>query len=353
MSDGMSLEQLKQQNADEEAVLQNQALDQELEVEDSDLDDTELDLEEGGAEEPDGESSEPVVESWAQADEVQEQPQKTIPLHEHIDIRTKLKGERNEYKDKFEKLQQEFNQFKQTQQTPVSNQQTGVVVPDIKQFTNEYDEVDHTAYHQAMTKYQQDLVSEQFKTQSETLEQQRQREQQEAQLQQVIDNISTQANKLVEKKLVDAGKFNESYNNLSAHVMQLVPDNHEAVMGGILAEINTVTRGSEDAAKLVYKLGVDPIARQKVFDAYMQDPSGKQGLLELVDIRDKFKKPVTKRSQAPKPPKQVQGESLSGTSAQASKMQKRYNDLHKKGQSGKAFKVKREAKAQGIDTKSW
>lgn len=350
---GMSLEELKRQNAQtDEAKLEDSPEAQEEAEQESEQEQEALEQPEDESELSDDNEEESQVESWMQADDSEdEESEKAIPLTVHIDIRQKLKSKSREKDAEIEALRKEIEQLKTGSQQKQEVAQ--VAAPDIESFKNDYDEIDWAKYNQANAEYQQKLIEQQFQNQSKTLEQQKQEQLLAEQQQKIVDKISQQANDLVNKKQITADAFNNAFGNLQGSIENLVPGHGESVTNGLMAQIHEVTEGTDKAAKMVYKLGVDASARQKVIDAFMSDPTGVKGVIALSKLSQKFDSPVAKRSQAPKPAPQVQGEAKKGQAAEAAKMQKKYNDLHRKGKLGDAFKAKRKAKALGIDTKNW
>ena len=109
----MSLEELKRQNAEEEALIQEEP--QLEEVEESEAaEDLEAEVAETeGSEEAAEVESEPV-EAWMQSDDQASQDNDTAPVANHIKMRQKLKGSIKEHKSEIEELKAEIETLKST-----------------------------------------------------------------------------------------------------------------------------------------------------------------------------------------------------------------------------------------------
>lgn len=342
----LSLEELKLQNAESE-----QGNSEVIEEPEQDIE-TETDID--GQDAPDGVESkqegEKVIESWMSAEtDAEEADDKTVPLEQHISIRQKLKGERNDLRDENESLRQEIEKLRAGQSQPQT--QSAPQAPDYKQFLNEYDELDHAAYAAALAEHQQKLVDHKFNNYQSTQEQQRKQQEYQQALDGAVTQVEEQATKLVKSGAISAEAFNKAYDKFQNSVVSVVgsAEQGQQAVRGLIDHIRKVD--PENSAKMLYKLGVDDNARKAVFDAYNNEGEA-GGIIALSRLSKNISSTAPKRSQAPAPAKQISGGDK-GVSAEAAKLQRKYNEAHKKRDTKAAFQIKRDAKKAGINTKSW
>lgn len=154
-------------------------------------------------------------------------------------------------------------------------------------------------------------------------------------------------------KLVNDGKVSEeSYNNADALVRQsldsLKPGNGNNLANALISTLNSLGEGSE---KVMYQLGVNPAKMQELKNKLSADPSGLSASAYLGQLQSQVQTPSKRRSQAPKPSANADGEG--GSSGREGTFKKAYDKAEKAGDLQGKLNAKRAAKAQKVDTSNW
>lgn len=348
---GMSLSELKAQNGGESETVK-EVVEPQVEVdaeteEVSEVEETETLDQEVEDESSDDEELEAEVEEWMKGSD-----DRTIPLGEHIEVRQSLKTDlRNERKEKseLEKKVEELEARLQSQSKGVvSPPSQELKAPDVKEYMNEYDEVDWAKFNQDNNKYLHDMVQQQLQGNAQSQQEQVAQAQRQEQAKKVIDDHYNRAQKLVTDGVVKAKDYSEADLSIVNRFEQLMPGKGRSLADELVNHLSTV---SDEPEKVWYKLGRDANLLNEVIQAYQADPSGVQGVAKLARISSQYSKPVARKSNAPKPTKQIKGNQSS--SSDAAKLARKYKDAQKKGDFSASFKAKREAKKAGIDTSKW
>lgn len=353
MTQVMSLAELKAQNAAaEQAELEAETVDAE-EVEDE-IDEAEVDEQadddseesESEGEEESDDDSEPDQEDDELEDWMKGSDDRTVPLSEHIELRQKIKHQRNEAEEKAKAIAEENARLKREIEELKANSgktSSEPVAPNLKDFEDEYGDIDYNGFNQANAKYTQELIDHRLnaKSSDNTVNE----EAQNAELEKAVNGHYEKAENLVKSGVISADSYAKADRN--------IVDTFDSRVGGQgrqLADymIKQIAEISDEPEKLWYKLGVDSKLLHEIMDDFANDPTGNKGIIHLTKVDKQLSKSRNIRSKAPKPVKQI-----SGGNAKSSSMLRRYKEAHKKGNSQEAFNIKREAKQNKIDVSKW
>ncbi len=118
-------------------------------------------------------------------------------------------------------------------------------------------------------------------------------------------------------------------------------------------EITTALIASmgEGSEKVFYNLGRNPKKLAELQLALQQDPNGLKAMVLLGKMSASFNAPIKKKSLAPAPAANASGDKQVSKTEKSFK--RAYENAHKSGNTQKAFNLKSEAKAAGLDTKNW
>ena len=339
----MTLEELKQQNAQAESEQQDAQPvaddDTGLQAYDTDPDPESGDPADTGAE--DGSAKE--VPLWMQADEQESADTGQVPVRSHIAMKQKLKGRLNQKDSEIELLKQEINQLKSAAQpAPVTTTQepAQTVMPKPEDF---YDSKDPDASYQlAMQKWVNSGVEQRLKAHLQTQQQQQQRQQQDQRVNQELDRHYDRAAKIVSEGMITAEEFQDSETLLRQAVEQVAPGNGDAYVDSLLGRLGD---GSE---KVVISLARNANHLSVFQSALRDDPTGITAASYLGELKGRFNG-ASRVSKTPRPGKKLNGDAPIEGGADL----RRYNAAHKAGNRQQAFDIKRAAKARGVDVSKW
>lgn len=340
MTQEMTLEELKAQNASAvEETVEEEAVEQpESEAEDHG------ETEEQQEEQPEAEESE-EVESWMQEDVASPSDDETEsgfkPNPQAAAVRKKLRAKLSEKDDELEQLKQRLAQYEQGQ--PQQQEQAQQLPPRPKLEDFDYDEAKHEAAldewydKKAEAKAAQVYQSSQSKAEQEAAQRKAQQAREEA-----VNRHYERAEKLVSEGKVSEEKYQLADRAVREQFDKLKPGQGDAITEHI---IDILGDGSE---KLMYSLGVNPAKMQEVANVFANDPSGHATIALLSRMQAKLLSPEKRKSSAPKPSAELSQGGAVKTEADA---------LHKKYKNAKDLQTrldtKRQAKRQGIDVTKW
>jgi hypothetical protein len=305
--------------------------------------------------EDDGEDK-PELEPWQLTDEAEasEDDRKTgfVPNHEAAKRRKQaqaLKGELSEAKTENEELLARLAALESGTAKPPPQQQvaTESIKPKREDFY-EHDDPDE-AFTDALVDWKLDksFSAQSTKTQqSEQLANQtRNQEAQQQVIQKSLDDHYGRAAELV----ADGKVSGESYKNADRMVRMsmdnIVKGRGDVLTDALISTLNSLGKGSE---KVIYQLGVNPLKLQELQSKLIADPSGLTASAYLGQLQSQIQTPGKRRSQAPAPGEDVNGEGGSG--GKGGTMQKQYA---KSNDPSERVSMKRKAKANGIDVSNW
>lgn len=329
----ISLEQLKAENAAEEARLlaaTASADDDEQETEAAEVEDEPT---ESDADQPEGET-ETDVESWMKEDgQTSEDSGDSVPLATLVKTRNKLKGKLHEKDNEIEQLRAELQQLKAGVPAPV-------VTPKAPPRLEDFD-YDDAKYAQAQAQYVADLVSQNLsahtqKSANETAQKEAQRKIEES-----LDGHYERAAKLIESAKITAEQYQAADTRFRQAIDQVRPGQGDKIADFLLANLG---EGSE---KVGFHLGVNQEARAQLQSKLLSDPSGIAAAVWLGAKLKELSPPKQLRSNAPKPAAKLQADESTADSLRSLK-----SDIAKARKSGdyqKVIDLKFDAKRKGVD----
>jgi len=340
-----TLEQLKAENA-EPTEETNESLPkaEEVETEEEAVEEVAEENDDSG-ESGDSETGETETEAWMQTEEQTSEGsdnETVVPLAAHTKMRGKLKGRIGEQDEELEKLRTENAALKQGRAAPAQETATPAAMP-----TLEGSEYDEAKYQQALSGWMAQQVQAQVAQATQASAQTATQTQAAQQLDQAVDGHYQRAAKLAE----ESGITPELYQNADTVVRQTI----ESVlpkMGDIVAD-NMIARLGEGSEKVMYFLGRNKTAQEKLRSSLVTDPTGISAAIYLGELKRDVVQPTKRVSRARKPATQIQGDEGGSAKGEAKKLKDSYNSAHKRNNGQAAYNAKKAARAAGIDVSKW
>ncbi len=342
----MTLEELKKRNAEKESASNETEKEEEAEkVENVDQDESQkVESEKEGQQEDEAEESEneEALEAWQQSEESEDsQDGKAgfVPNAGAKKLRLKAKAfrdERDEAQSELEKLRQELEQVKSGQfQQPHQPQE--LKRPRLEDF-----DFDEEAHGKALDDYydkRAELKQSQFSQKS----QQAQAIQAQQQARENAVNKHYQAaERLIQGHGIDEKKYQDADGLIRSTAESVMPNQGDAVVDSLIANLVNIGEGSE---KVMYYLGNNASELARFRSTLKDDPSGLQTSIFLGRLLEKATKPIREKSNAPKPQKQLKGDSSVTSST--------YKKWSKSTDISERVRLKREAAKAGEDVSKW
>jgi hypothetical protein len=244
----ISLEQLKAENAAEEARLLAATASSEEDEQDTEATDVEDEPTETDADQPEGEAD-TEVDSWMKEDgQTSEDSGGSVPIATLVKTRNKLKGKLHERDNEIEQLKQQLEQLKQgVIQAPVTAPKAP---PRLEDF-----DYDDAKYAQAHAQYVADLVSHNLSAHTKKSEAENGQKEAQRKLDESLDGHYERAAKLIESASITAEQYQSADTRLRQAIEQVKPGQGDQITDFLLANLG---EGSE---KVGYHLGVNNEAR--------------------------------------------------------------------------------------------
>ena len=330
-----TLEELKAQNAALEAAEAEQVA--AVDEQEVDQPNEEVEAVESEATDENTEAQGEEVEEWLKGDSAQ-----AVPLAKHVELKHKLKARLSEKDDAIAQLKAEIDALKAG---GVMNQQpqaqAPVKVPKLSDF--DYDE---DKYAEAMADYSAKLVESKLQSYTSTAQQQQQQQLVQQQREKALDSHYERA-----QQLVEAGKISpDIYRTAEQSLRQSL---HQITGNGDAVADEMISRLGDGSAKVIAHLGINQSAMAMLQKKLTEDPTGLSAAVYLGQLEAKFSGVATsKLSKAPAPETHVKATAPTGTATSES-LKRAYQSAHKSGDSQKAFNVRQQARAQGINVSNW
>jgi hypothetical protein len=284
------------------------------------------------------------IEQWMDSEDDIEQTDvndaesnQSVPLRKFVSTKHKLKGKLSEKNEEIEKLQKKLELL---EQNSVREAPKEIAIPKLKDYA--YDE---DKYKQALDDYiswkTQKTVEDAFSKNNQQTTINKLYEQQKAD----VDEHYERASKLVKKAKIKAEDYKKADTMVRSTLDAVSPGKGDFITDTFITALG---EGSE---KVMYYLGRNESARNKIQKLMVNDPTGLKAIAYLGRKLASIQKPIKLKTQASSPGKKVKGDSISNVSI--SSLHKLYKKSHKKGDAQKAFDAKRKAKAAGVDVSSW
>ena len=331
---------VKDAQTDENAAKEDESLDSPQEDEDEPesgaVDDKSEQLEED-AESSEDDADESETEDWMASDGQSDDAEKEFSASDMGKARRKYKSRIKEQDSELEALKAENERLKAVPQA------SKLVKPKPEDF---YDSDNSDAeYTEALIKWNLENQQAEAQASAATEAQQQQIREQQKQISTEVDQHYERAEKLSEK----SGISSELYQSADLRVRQMIdsifPDAGDAITDGLIANLGS---GSE---KVFYNLGVNETRLMEFKTRLQADSTGFKAAMYLGELKATLNAPQKRKTQAPKPAPNPQGDKQVNSSERA--LKKRYTEAHKSGNPQAAFDARREAKKAGADTSNW
>jgi len=330
MSEVQSLEELKAQNAAEEAA-QAQPEAEEIAAEEA----PELEAEQPETTEG-GEVEEPE-EDWLKEDSAEEEKKQSdlVPAAVLAETRRKLRGQVSEKDAEIQRLKSELDQVKAS---PAATSAQDLDL-EIALESWEYEGDNYARYKAELDARNARKI---MQAESARAQQAQQIEQQQREIAEQFNQHYDRVEALVASGKITVEKYKAAEANLVEKLNQMTGAG-EAVMKKFVASIGV---GSE---KVVTHLGTNSAAQQRLEQELKRDPSGIAAAIYLGGLREKFNSaPVNKPKTAPAP-----DVPLKGKAPATSSHYKAYEKAVAADNPTAMLEAKRNARAAGIDTSKW
>lgn len=250
-----------------------------------------------------------------------------VPVSTHVKMKQKLKGKLRESDGELQKLRAEIDQLKGSQQSqPVTR-------PKIDDFETD-DE-----YYTALEKYEDDKRQQLFD---------------KAQVQQKLSRAQQRIADSVDAHLDRAAKLVEEH-SISPEVYQQATETVKEAIDSVHPGLNAfdyfVDTMGEGSEKTIFALGRNKTKLALLKEKLHDDKSGLKAAFYLGQETARLSGAKSKTSRAPAPAAQVKGDEVSSDKGGA--LKKKYDKAHKAGNGQEAYNLKKQARAQGVDTKLW
>ena len=337
-----TLEELKAENAKLEAEESTPPQVEEETVEE-DATETPLEETEEAAETSDENTKEIEVEAWMQEEESSGDDQASPADHVFTgsDIKkakTKLKAKlERKHSEEIEKLNARIEELESSQSSSDLNK------PKREDF---YDSDDpDEAYADALVdyKFKKHMAQQAAKSQEATAT--RQQIERQQQVEKGLDQHYERAAKLAEKSGITPELYQSADYQVRQAIDNVFPKSGDAITDALIADLG---EGSE---KVFYNLGVNRGRLNKLTSLLKQDPKGIRAAVYLGQLGAELAAPQKRTTRAPAPSPEVKGDQQQ--SAEVSKLQRKYKEAHKSGNTQAAFDARMEAKRAGVDVSNW
>lgn len=326
-----TLDELKKENAaDEKAVTQDPPADPPA---DPPQDPPEEPKADDPPKEEDPPADPPEPDDWMKGEE---EPAPQFTDSDVAKVRRKYKAEAKATKEENVELRKELDELKKKIETPVPAQTTDK--PKREAFKTVED------YAEALT----DWKLKNFKSENQSVQAAQQKEQAKKEHAQkvaaAVDEHYGRAVKLSEKSGIKPETYQAADRVVREAIDSIFPDTGDAVTDALISSIGA---GSE---KVFYNLGVNPARRAELVKLLNEDRSGIKAAVYLGRLNTELSAPAKRESKAPDPPDPIQGDKAN-KGGDGGKLKKAYDAA--KDDVQKRLDLKKQAKAQGIDTKAW
>jgi len=339
-----TLEQLKAENADTE-VETDESLPNAEEVkaeEEAGEEVAEEDDSPGEGDQP--ETGETELEAWMQTEEQTSEGDDdgtVVPLSAHTKMRGKLKGRIGEQNEELEQLRAENASLKQGQ-APAQVTAKPAAMP-----TLEGSEYDDAKYQQELSNWMAQQVQAQVAQATQASTNTAAQSQAAQQLDQAVDSHYQRAAKLAEGSGITAELYQNSDTVVRQTIESVLPK-----MGDVVTD-NMIARLGEGSEKVMFFVGRNKAAQEKLRSSLVTDPTGISAAMYLGELKRDMITPKKRVSLAPKPATQIQGDEGGASTGTAKKLKEKYHSAQKRGQGQESYNAKKEAKALGVDVSNW
>lgn len=272
------------------------------------------------------------VEPWMEVEGDDEQ--ETVPVGAISNLRKKLKGKIGERDEEIERLRRENEELKK-----------GAPKLEIPKRPKESDFDTDEEYEKALDSWLEKKETVKFQTLEQRRAQEEQQRRHRESLSKSVEDHYRRAEKLVNDNSIAPDVYRQSDIAVKEATERILPNHGEYAFNRL---VDVLGDGSE---KVIYYLGRNKTALSEYVALLSEDQQGLKAAAYLGKLSNKLSGTQQKRSRAPAPAPNVDGDSA--TTPKESALKKKYNEAHKKGKAQEAYNVKKEARAAGYDTKKW
>jgi hypothetical protein len=356
----LSLNELKEQNAEtetktednqnvvEQEVLDDENINEEVaeKADDSQEDDTEDGSTEGGE-----------LESWQLTEDETSENDQTgfVPNAEAAKKRKQNKVLRGTVKEQDSKIESQDSEIELLRKQ-VEKLKAGItsniapIAPTLSpRPTREDFGYDEVKYDNALDKWNDDKVEMRINNLNQSSIKKQQEEEAQLKSQQAqknsLDDHYARAEKLIDSGKVSADNYNAADVNVRRALETVFPNAGDQMADRIIATLNSLGDGSE---KVMYQLGVNNSKLNEFINTVKADPTGLSMMAHLGKLHSDISNPAKRRSNAPKPATRVSGDSQTKNGhGSMFKQWSKSTDVQSR------ISLKRKAKAAGEDVSKW
>jgi len=283
-------------------------------------------------EDPEGDEEKPL---WMQ--EAEEEGGGEVPLSALLKQKGKtkdLRGKLDERDEENEKLQARIVELENTPGTTAT-----VKRPRLNDFESDED------YEDAMDAWEDSRLTNAVTTLTSKKDTEEKIDAANKRVMDAVDGHYARADKLVKDNSIKPEVYKAADTAVRKVIDVVMPKQGDAVADSLIAILGD---GSE---KTMFYLGRNKTALNEFRSILQDDPTGLSAAVFLGKISNQLSNSKRRNSNAPAPAANVNGDVQGG--AKSGALKKKYDAAHKKGNISEAFKLKRQAKAAGHDTKIW
>jgi hypothetical protein len=334
-----TLEELRAENAAAETAASQVPQTEEVVVEKvaAEGTSTEGDLAEGGEGE-EGRQAEP--ESWMKGDDQESQgAEKKFTDRDIGAVKAKVRAKvEREHQSEIETLRAQLEEARRNNVAPQPSAR-----PKREDFYDHDDPDD--AYAEALTDWKLNERMTQQHGQSQQYEAQRKQLEAQQKINDDVDKHYERAAVLATQSGISPELYQSADLRVRSAIEGIFPGGGENVTNALIASLG---EGSE---KVLYNLGVNAKRLAELTNLLAQDSSGIKASIYLGKLSSELTAPLRKKSSTPAPATSVQGDMQTSDAGKA--LHRKYMEASKAGDAQKAFSLRRQARASGVNTTSW
>lgn len=201
------------------------------------------------------------------------------------------------------------------------------------------------AYMDALVEYRLSSKDQAAQQQASQSEQQRKVDEFKAQVEAKVDEHYNRAAELTKTSGISADVYRQADQNVRQAVESVMPNMGDGITDALIAKIGN------DSEKVVYFLGRNKAKLLEFEKALRSDTTGIEAAMMLGEIKRDLTSQTKRKSNAPTPAPSLQGNE--STSPKSAGLLRKYKEAHNSNNAQKAFEIKRQAKAAGVNTREW
>lgn len=330
-----TLEELKAENAADDAETEESPQESEEKAEEAGDEKSEEETEET-AESEEEETEEAESEAWMQTDE--EADDKKFTDNDVAAAKNKLRAKlERKHDSEMEELQEENRRLKS------QGSSQDLKEPKRDDFADAEDP--ETAYQDARAdwRYTKRRATEQTEAAASETKQQQESTKKEVNL--AVDQHYVRATELAEKSGIKPEMYQSADLTVRQAIDSVFPNSGDMITDSLIASLG---EGSE---KVFYHLGVNKAKLAEFKNLLTSDKSGIKAASYLGSLRSELIAPNKRKTNAPAPAKNANGDKQTNASERA--LKKAYDKADQAGDVQARFDARKAAKAEGVDVSTW